>query len=646
LLENGTMVAGYRIDGPLGEGGMGVVYRATQISLNRTVALKILAGELSDDLGFRERFRREGQLQAAIDHPHIVTVYEAGETEHGLFLAMRLVRGPTLKDLVRGHELDGERTLRILVPVAEALDRAHEVGLIHRDIKPQNILVGAGDHAYLADFGLTKAPDEASLTETGQFIGTIDYVAPEQIRGEGATERSDVYALAGVLFECVTGRVPFSKPSEPAVLFAHMSEPPPRVTELQPDAPAALDAVILQGMAKVPAERQASASDLMRDAQRALGGTVSTPTPPAPGGGGGAARTVPSDRIVPAGEATVSRAARTGGPGAPTAPARAPAAPTAPAATAPAPAAARGVPLVLIAVLGLAAAIGGFVAGGSGSGKKAAALTGSASSGPLALSFPAGWKRAPAAPSTPGLSFSDQLVLASGGAGGGQLVAGRVAAAGPTLLPRGFLARLPSAPRGEPVRLGQLAAYRYRGLRARGFGGPLTIYAVPTAGGVTTLACLPGSRAAPAFLRDCEGVATTLEVTGVRSFGLGPNARYGRALSSVMTRLGAARTRDEAALRAARTRPAQAAAAATLASAHAAAARALAAAPAGPREQAANAAAVTALRRATRAYRRAAAAARGGDAGGYAAAGRAGRTAEGAARRAISTLGALGYRVA
>ena len=143
MLSPGTIVSGYRVDGILGEGGMGIVYRATQLSLSRTVALKILATELSQDKAFRERFRREGLLQAAIDHEHIVTVYEAGETEHGLFLAMRLIRGPTLKDMILSGELDPARTLRILAQVADALDTAHDVGLTHRDIKPQNILIGS-----------------------------------------------------------------------------------------------------------------------------------------------------------------------------------------------------------------------------------------------------------------------------------------------------------------------------------------------------------------------------------------------------------------------------------------------------------------------------------------------------------------------
>ncbi len=229
--QSPTVVAGYRIDGTLGEGGMGTVYRATQLSLERVVALKVLTAELSSDPGFRERFRREGLLQAALDHPHIVTVYEAGEAEERLFLAMRMVEGPTLKDLIMRRQLDDRRALRLLTQVAEALDAAHAKGLIHRDVKPQNVLVGAGDHAYLADFGLTKGSDDAAMTETGQFVGTIDYISPEQARGERATAPSDVYALTAVLCECLTGKVPYVKATEERVLLAHLSEPPPSLSQ-------------------------------------------------------------------------------------------------------------------------------------------------------------------------------------------------------------------------------------------------------------------------------------------------------------------------------------------------------------------------------------------------------------------------------
>ncbi len=260
---------------------MGAVYQATQLSLNRVVALKLLAANLGDDPGFRARFEREGQVQAGLDHDHIVPVYEAGQSEYGLFLAMRLIRGPTLKHLILDGELDPRRSVRLLAQVAQALDSAHRAGLIHRDIKPQNILIGDRDHAYLADFGLIKAPDEARLTGTGQFIGTIDYVAPEQIQGDPATPASDVYALTGVLYECLTGEVPYPKPSEAATLHAHVMHPPPVLSERRPDLPAALDGVIAQGMAKDPWQRPSLAAELIQSASRALSSSASSI--PAPG---------------------------------------------------------------------------------------------------------------------------------------------------------------------------------------------------------------------------------------------------------------------------------------------------------------------------------------------------------------------------
>ena len=271
---------------------MGAVYQATQLSLHRVVALKLLAPNLSDDPGFRARFEREGQVQAGLDHEHIIPVYEAGQSEYGLFLAMRLIDGPTLKRLILDGDLDPRRSVRLLAQVAYALDAAHEAGLIHRDIKPQNILIGKGDHAYLADFGLIKAPDEARLTGTGQFIGTIDYVAPEQIQGDPATPASDCYALTGVLYECLTGEVPFPKPSEAATLHAHVMSPPPTVSERRPDLPPALDAVIAQGMAKDPWSRPSPAAELIQAASRALSSSATHLAPPAPADGhdGGAER--------------------------------------------------------------------------------------------------------------------------------------------------------------------------------------------------------------------------------------------------------------------------------------------------------------------------------------------------------------------
>jgi serine/threonine protein kinase len=273
VLENGVLVEGYRIDRLIGEGGMGVVYEATQLSLDRKVALKLLSGELSADAGFRERFRHEARIQGAMDHPNIVTVHEAGESDYGLFIAMELIRGATLKDLIVGRELDAGRTLRILTQVADALDSAHEAGLIHRDIKPHNILVRAGrrDHAFLADFGVTKVRGGTNLTKTGHFVGTVDYMAPEQIRGEAATRETDIYALGTVLYECLSGVVPFPKDSDVAVMYAHLADPPPTITSERPELPPQLDAVISTAMAKNPADRYSSASRMMEAFEGALG---------------------------------------------------------------------------------------------------------------------------------------------------------------------------------------------------------------------------------------------------------------------------------------------------------------------------------------------------------------------------------------
>jgi len=293
---------------------MGTVYQATQLSLNRVVALKLLAPNLSDDPGFRARFEREGQVQAALDDEHIVTVYEAGQSDHGLFLAMRLIAGPTLKQLILDGSLDPRRSVQLLAQVAHALDVAHRAGLIHRDIKPQNILIGRGDHAYLADFGLIKAPDEARLTGTGQFIGTIDYVAPEQIQAEPAAPASDIYALAGVLYECLTAEVPFPKPSDAATLHAHVMQPPPKVSERRPDLPQALDDVIAAGMAKDPSSRPSMAAELIQAASRALssnapGMLAAAPSRDGAAGGGRPSQTTNAPAVVvPAAESATGEA--------------------------------------------------------------------------------------------------------------------------------------------------------------------------------------------------------------------------------------------------------------------------------------------------------------------------------------------------
>jgi serine/threonine-protein kinase len=269
MLINGSPVANYRIDGVLGAGAMSIVYRAIAPD-GTTVALKVLADELSGDPWFRARFEREARVQRTFVHPHMVPLLDFGETEAGMYIVMPVIEGPTLKSLLATSRVDAWRSLRLLLQVAEALDAAKARDLVHRDVKPQNILVGPGDHAYLVDFGFVTAGMGAPLTQTGQVLGTIDYLSPEQARSELVTGSSDVYGLACVLCEALTGNVPFPRTSPPATIFAHLTEPPPRVSERRPDLPRALDQVLARGMAKDPADRPTSAVELVELAADAL----------------------------------------------------------------------------------------------------------------------------------------------------------------------------------------------------------------------------------------------------------------------------------------------------------------------------------------------------------------------------------------
>jgi predicted Ser/Thr protein kinase len=276
-IEIGSTFGRYRIEAQIGRGGMGVVYRATEPGLGRQVALKVIAPEFADDEGFRKRFERESKLAAAIEHPHAVPIYEAGEQGGVLFLAMRLIDGTDLRTLLRVEDrLEQARAAGIVDQVAGALDEAHARGLVHRDVKPGNILVGSDrgrDHAYLTDFGLTKKMGGVSaLTQTGQWVGTIDYVAPEQIEGKRLDARADVYALGCVLYVALTGKVPFEKDSDMAKLFAHVNESPAPPSTLVPGLAPELDEIVERALAKDPDDRYQSAGDLGRAAVAAAAG--------------------------------------------------------------------------------------------------------------------------------------------------------------------------------------------------------------------------------------------------------------------------------------------------------------------------------------------------------------------------------------
>ena len=351
-LRAGDEIAGYRIVGLAGRGGMGVVYRATDVALDRPVALKLISDELASDESFRERFRRESRVAASIRHPHVITVFAAGEADGVLYIAMDYIDGTDLRAMLTDHgRLEPRVAALISSQVASALDAAHANTLVHRDVKPANVLIAEtpdGPHAYLTDFGLTKNMGSTSgMTETGAVVGTLDYIAPEQIEGAQVDARADVYSLGCMLYETLTGSVPFPRDSSVAKMYAHLNDPAPSATAACADVPAAFEPVLERAMAKRPEDRYPSAGDLGRAALAAVEG---------------------SSVAVP--ERTVAKGA---------------AAPAAPAESTPRrswlwPAVAIGAAVAVVAVLAVALSGGG--GGGDGGGSSSAAETPPASGPP------------------------------------------------------------------------------------------------------------------------------------------------------------------------------------------------------------------------------------------------------------------------
>ncbi|MFI7676087.1 protein kinase [Actinophytocola sp. NPDC049390] len=276
----GRRLGHYRIDGVLGKGGMSVMYRATDIRLGRKVALKVIAEHLTEDPEFRERFVDEARNTSAIDHANVVPLYDFGEVDGLLYIAMRLVDGSDLASLVKGGPLTPERALALLSQVAEALDNLHERGLVHLDVKPANVLVtsreSTAEHVYVADFGLTRRGATGHRTRGGDFLGSPTYAAPEHLRGEPVDARTDAYSLACVLFACLAGRPPFQG-AVPEVIQGHLNREPPSLTEVVPSLPPAIDEVIRRGMAKSPTNRYASCRELIAAAKQALSQPVRRP---------------------------------------------------------------------------------------------------------------------------------------------------------------------------------------------------------------------------------------------------------------------------------------------------------------------------------------------------------------------------------
>jgi serine/threonine protein kinase len=581
-LQTGTEIRGYRIDGEIGAGGMGIVYEATQLALDRPVALKVLqTGRAGSET--TARFRREAMLQAALEHPNVVPVYEAGESDDGLFIAMKLIRGCDLKHLSDGGNLPPERALDLLAQAAAALDSAHSAGLVHRDVKPQNILVDENDHVYLADFGLTKGKGDRSVTATGAYTGSLDYAAPEQIRGETYGPAADLYAFASVLCEALTGEVVFPHDTEAAVLFAHVSEQPPSVSARRTDLPKALDAVVARGLAKTPGDRYGSAGELIEAARTALA------SQPAANEGRPFSETVVDAQFVPiAPVITVERE--------------------------------RHIPwqtIGIVAVVIAALLIGGFALGRETDSSSAPKVS-VAQSGPISLAFPSAAWRPARPPAIPGLGLEGPIALVSTDPHHpGTLVAGLAPdAEGPGLLPPQLRAGLNGAAPVRAVAAGPLRGLEYPSLPSSRVGRRISLLLVPTPQGAAAVACL-APRVLPAGTTpaDCSAVAATLRLHGLRPLPLGQTGGYASALSSTMTLLDGERLAGRRQLAAAQTRGEERRAARVLQTGFASAASQLAAIHPTPFARPAHAALVDAVRRAATAYDALAAATNGGNYG-------------------------------
>jgi hypothetical protein len=592
MIVTGTTIAGYRIERELGSGGMGTVYEATQLSLDRTVALKVLAPGLGVDDDFRVRFRREAMLQAALEHPSIVPVYEAGESEGRFFIAMKLVRGGDLKQLTEDGTIPPERVLAILAQAAAALDTAHASGLVHRDVKPQNILVDGDDGAFLADFGLTKGSGDRGVTMTGRFLGSLDYTAPELARGEPFGPPGDVYAFAAVLVEALTGEVPFPYDTEAAILYAHVSEAPPRVSERRPDLPRGLDDVVARGLAKRPEDRPRSATELVQEARRALASP--------------AAETVASKGRRRFGETIVEANRMRFAPVVEVADERVIEWRRIAIAT-----------LVVLAAALAGSALGRLTHGGGGNGRR-----GTVQAGPVTFSFPSGdWREAAAPPVIPGLRLTGATALEStDDSRPGTIVVGLAPdAEGAGLLPRALKEQLTSVPTPHAVQVGSTEAIAYRQLPATGVGSRIDLFLAPVTGGAVAIACLtPSVLQAGQGTPDCESVAATLRLHGVRALPLGVSGEYGQSVASILNRLDGERLAGRRQLAGATRRVEQARGAHLLAAAFASAAARLLKERPTPFSRPSHLALYAALRETQRAYDSLQLATTGGDAVGFA----------------------------
>jgi serine/threonine protein kinase len=523
LLRAGDVVGGFRIDDVIGIGGMAIVYRAEQVSLGRPVALKVLSSKLTSDPIFRERFRREGTHAATLEHPNIVPVYDSGEQDGLLYLAMRLVEGTNLAELVQTRGVTADQTIETLRPIASALDTAHAAGLIHRDIKPQNILITPQGHPYLADFGVAKGSNTYGLTATGGFVGSVNYASPEQIKGLTLTPASDVYALTAVLYQCLTGHVPYPRETDAGIMHAHLHEPPPTLPTIS-GANSDFHTVLARGMAKDAGARYGHAGDLMNAAALSVGRLPSRMrkrVPAFPDPTRGDVPSAPMDVLLAHAEGDVvelpSAAAFTSAdrkrppapkPESPPRPRRWP----------------------LLAGAGAAALAAGvaiaLLAGGSG---KASAA--SFRSGRLLLSSMSGWHRSQ--PTIEGLRLTAPIAIATPGA---RVLAGEFAAPAKIAgaLPASVLAAYGSPTQKAVITLplGPAKRYSWTGSSRR---PPMWVLVVATEAGEIAIACGSATvSAAQSIPSGCAGVADKARIVGAQVEYPGPDPRVAGQLTRTL----------------------------------------------------------------------------------------------------------------
>jgi predicted Ser/Thr protein kinase len=534
ILRSGEVLGGYRVGDLLGVGGMAVVYRAHQLSLNRPVALKVLSRDVTHDDSFRERFRREAHHAATLEHPNIVPVYDTGEDAGHLYIAMRLVEGGTLADLLQGGGLSPAGTVRILRPLAGALDAAHGLGLVHRDIKPENILLARDEHPYLGDFGVAKSNETRGLTEAGGFVGTVNYASPEQIRAEPLTSASDIYSFTAMAFECLTGQVPYPKETDAGVMQAHLVEPPPAIAVEGLAAATGLQGVIARGMAKEPGRRYGSATELI-DAVEAAVATL----PEADrrrramfGGGGVADGAAPMPVPVPARGATRLVPRRIEVPGASAADA---------AAQARARLKRRGTLAAVVAVAITLPLVAALRPSGGGGVQGPRVADGSF----VAVKYAPPWAAQTAAsPPLPGLDIDRPAALATAGPAGDAAIvrAGRLLRPSPVSagLPAGVVQRFADGrPRPVTVRVGGVVARRYDGVLTD--ARRLSLLVVATDRGDLAVAC-ERPLAGPLPARLCDGILGSLRLVGARALAPGPDPQLARGLDAALGPLAGARS--------------------------------------------------------------------------------------------------------